>query len=357
MPITSKPTPILYSPDHRLHDPRYELENGMLSRYQEHPARIEKVLMHLKQLENITLVPPSETVPLEILESVHSPDLIQHLQKESQAVAEQEARNPDLAPLYRYPYIFPIRSEMHSYLSTSPEPDGCFAFDTYAPIGSGTWRAVFASASLAWQGAGLLIAGEQVAYALCRPPGHHASYDSIGGYCYLNNAAIAATRLKNLGPGAILDIDYHHGNGTQSIFWQDNQVLTVSLHADPAQEYPFFSGYADESGGEMAIGSNINLPLPAGCDDSTYLQAVKVALQRIRTFRPRWLVLSAGYDTCAADPTTSFMLSGDAYEQIGRKITKTGLPVLVVHEGGYAIEENGGLAARLLDGLRSKGGE
>ena len=230
-----------------------------------------------------------------------------------------------------------------------------------APFGRGSYEIAKLSTGLVIGAVDSVFAGKhRNAYAMSRPPGHHCLPDLPMGFCVLANVAIAAEVARarhGLERIAVVDWDVHHGNGTQSIFWQDNQVLTVSLHADPAQEYPFFSGYADESGGEMAIGSNINLPLPAGCDDSTYLQAVKVALQRIRTFRPRWLVLSAGYDTCAADPTTSFMLSGDAYEQIGRKITKTGLPVLVVHEGGYAIEENGGLAARLLDGLRSKGGE
>lgn len=354
MPPTPKPTPILYTADHHLHEPRYEFENGILSRYQEQPTRIESAYMHLKEMEHIALVKPLEKVPLEILESVHSPHLIKHLQQTSSSIAAQEEAQPNLAPLYRYPYIFPIRPEMRAYLSGSPEPEGSFAFDTYAPIGSGTWQAALASASLAWQGAGMLLEGQRLAYALCRPPGHHAGHDSIGGYCYLNNAAIAAFRLKKMGPGVILDIDYHHGNGTQEILWQDAQVLYVSLHADPTEEYPFYCGFSGETGGDKASNANLNLPLPAGCDDCAYLAALDAALDRIQAFSARWLVLSAGYDTCAADPSTRFQLSDDIFSEIGRRIGGLDLPVLVVHEGGYAMEKNGELAIKLLTGLRSR---
>lgn len=324
--------------------------------YLEKPERIESAFVHLQNIENILTVPPNETVPLEILQSVHSPRLIEHLQRISAWISTQEYQNPELPPLYHYPYIFPVRSDMHNRLAKSVESQGCFAFDTYAPIGSGTWQAALASASLAWQGAGIIRTGGKLVYALCRPPGHHAGYDAIGGYCYLNNAAIAASRLLPTGAGAILDIDYHHGNGTQQIFWQNNQLLYVSLHADPSFEYPYFSGFVSETGGESAAGCNLNLPLLSGCEDELYLETLSVALERISTFPAHWLVLSAGFDTCAADQSTSFLLSDDVYEEIGRRIAATGLPVLVVHEGGYATEKNGELAARLLKGLRAKGG-
>lgn len=143
----------------------------------------------------------------------------------------------------------------------------------------------------------------------------------IGGYCYLNNAAIAANQLQQaLGRGAILDIDYHHGNGTQDIFWDDPEVLFVSIHVDPADEYPFFSGYPDERGGEQAFGANLNLPLTKGCEDQAYLQALDQALDAIRAFQPNWLVLSAGYDTCRADPSTLFNLTDDVYSEMGNRI-------------------------------------
>ena len=354
MPLSSQPFPVLYSPDHLLHNPPHEFENGQLIPYQEQPARIESARQYLTQHENIKLVQSSERMPLNYLESVHSPHLIKHLQQTSRAVANQETAHPDLAPHYRYPYIFPTRLEMRAPLSVSPEPGGSFAFDTYAPIGSGTWQAAISSAGLAWQGAGMLIKGHPLAYALCRPPGHHAGYDSIGGYCYLNNAAIAAMRLKKMGAGVILDIDYHHGNGTQQIFWQDAQVLYVSLHADPAEEYPFYCGFAGETGGDRAPNANLNLPLPTGCDDHVYLEALNTALERIAVFPARWLVLSAGYDTCAADPSSRFELSDDIFFEIGQRIACLDLPVLVVHEGGYALEKNGVLAVKLLSGLRSK---
>lgn len=342
---------ILYKNDQRLHDPRFEFDNGQIIPYQERPERIERALAHLSCLDDVFPVQVQESLPAAALESVHAKGLLRHIELTSQEVGRQEDDQPELAPLYRYPYLFPIRPEMNSHLSLSPQSQGCFAFDTYAPIGRNTWRAVVASASLAWRGAGCVLDGDRLVYALCRPPGHHAGYDYYGGYCYLNNAAIATHRLKSRGLVAILDLDYHHGNGTQQIFWQDDQVLTVSLHAHPAFEYPFFSGFSQETGGEQAPGLNLNLPLSAGCDDATYLQALDLALERIHRFAPASLILSAGYDTSARDLSTSFLLSNAVYEEIGRRIARLQIPILVVHEGGYAIEENGILSANLIRGL------
>ena len=350
--------PVLFDHQHRLHAPLFEYDRGLQLPYLEVPLRADNVLGSLQKLDWVKLVPPLKENKMDIEElfAVHDPALIAHLQESSRQADLQELDQPDLAPVYLYPWIFPVRSQMMAGLLRSEEQSGCFAFDTYSPIGKNTWTAVLASARLAWQGAGLILAGEKLVYAICRPPGHHAGPDCIGGYCYLNNAALAASRLLELGPGAVLDIDYHHGNGTQEIFWNNPNVVTISIHADPAEEYPYFSGFADETGSEDAKGANINIPLGKGCKDADYLDALELAIKAIKNFTPRltWLVLSAGFDTSIDDPTSFFELTDPVYEEIGRRIGSLELPTLVVQEGGYALNKNGDLAVRLLRGLNTR---
>lgn len=345
--------PVLYSAEHLLHQPVFEYDRGLQIPYQEVTRRIESTREALLKLPNTLEVIPQLTLTPDQIAQVHSPDLITHLINSSEAARLQSLSSNTKENLYLYPWIYPLNQRMRTGLIKSPDPAGCFAFDTYSPIGSGTWQAVLESANLVYHAAQLVISEKFiVAYALCRPPGHHAAKDMFGGYCYLNNAAIAAKELhEKLGRGVILDIDYHHGNGTQDIFWDDPDVFFISLHADPADEYPFFSGYADEKGGESALGANLNLVLPKGCDNQSYLQALDLALCEIRQFSPHWLVLSAGYDTCAADPSTFFGLKDDIYSVIGNRIGDLHLPVVIIHEGGYAVEHNGILAARLLQGI------
>ena len=247
---------------------------------------------------------------------------------------------------------------------------GYYSFDMCAPIVAGTYQAARAAADVALTAADLLLGGERVVYALCRPPGHHAGSDLYGGYCYLNNAAIAAEYLLSTtdhrppttdpvsssvvgrrSSVAILDIDYHHGNGTQQIFYARSDVLFVSIHADPAREYPFFAGYADERGGGEGAGLNLNIPLEPGVADARYLGALEQALAAIDAFGPRHLVLSAGFDTFGGDPLGDFALTAAAYPAIGRRIAALGLPTLVVQEGGYAVAALGENVVGLLRGL------
>jgi acetoin utilization deacetylase AcuC-like enzyme len=345
--------PVLYSADHLLHQPAFEYDRGKQIPYQEVARRIESTREALLKLPNTLEIIPQLVLTPDQIAQVHSSELISHIKNSSESVRLQSLFSDAKENLYLYPWIYPLNQRMRTELIKSPDPAGCFAFDTYSPIGSGTWQAVLSSANLAYQAAKLVTVGEhRVAYALCRPPGHHAAKDMFGGYCYLNNAAVAAKRLHEaLGRGIILDIDYHHGNGTQDIFWDDPDVFFISLHADPTDEYPFFSGYADETGGESAMGTILNLPLPKGCDDQSYLKALDLALGAIRQFNPHWLVLSAGYDTCGADPSTFFELTDDVYSAIGNRIGELHLPVVIIHEGGYAVEHNGILAACLLQGI------
>jgi acetoin utilization deacetylase AcuC-like enzyme len=344
--------PIFYSTDHNLHRPQFEYDRGIQIPYQEQARRIESARESLLQLPFTQEFQPSPELTIEQISQVHSITLIEHIQERS-AFARQQEQIMGQKDLYLYPWIYPLNQQMREGLLNSPDSAGCYAFDTYAPIGKNTLQAVYASANLAYCAAQSILQKEtRIAYALCRPPGHHAGTEMMGGYCYLNNAAIAADQFQQAwGRGAILDIDYHHGNGTQEIFWDDPDVLFVSIHADPADEYPFFSGYTEESGGEQTKGANLNLPLPKGCNDNTYLHALDQALSAIRIFQPNWLVLSAGYDTCQADPSTYFNLTDPVYSEIGKRIGSLNIPTVIGHEGGYAIEHNGLLSAHLLSGI------
>ncbi|MDH4048159.1 MAG: histone deacetylase family protein [Gammaproteobacteria bacterium] len=232
---------------------------------------------------------------------------------------------------------------------------GRYAFDDSAPFVAGSWRAIRRSADIALTAADIVRSEKQHVFALCRPPGHHASRERAGGYCYLNNGAIAAQFLRDAGAKkvAVLDIDYHHGNGTQSIFYQRNDVLTVSLHADPSDEYPYFSGYEDEPGEGRGQGFNINFPLPLGTKWKAYEKALQDALARTRGFAPDGLVVALGLDTFADDPTTRFGLATEDYLAMGKTISTMGLPVLTVLEGGYAVANIGRNALAFLKGIEA----
>ena len=195
----------------------------------------------------------------------------------------------------------------------------------------------------------MLLEGDQSVYALCRPPGHHAAGDLYGGYCYLNHAAIAAKYLSAAGRVAILDVDYHHGNGTQSIFYGTDAVLFVSIHADPDFEYPYFSGHADESGAGAGLGLNVNLPLAIGTDEARYLEALDRALNEVDRFDPALLVVSLGVDACREDPLGKFDLPVAAFETTGRRLARTALPTLLVQEGGYDLRSIGACVQNVLD--------
>jgi acetoin utilization deacetylase AcuC-like enzyme len=230
---------------------------------------------------------------------------------------------------------------------------GFYSIDAAVPITAGTWAAVRSSADVALTGARLLAGGAQSAFALCRPPGHHAGARAMGGFCYLNNAAIAAQYLRDHGCArvAILDVDYHHGNGTQSMFYDRSDVFFASLHGDPAVEYPFFLGYAGERGAGEGIGANRNVPLPWGTTGDEYLAALDGVIAEIAAFSPDSVVISLGVDTFAEDPISHFKLRGDDFTRIGRAIARLCQPSLFVMEGGYAVAEIGQNVAAVLTGF------
>ncbi|MBX3055987.1 MAG: histone deacetylase family protein [Anaerolineae bacterium] len=231
---------------------------------------------------------------------------------------------------------------------------GYYCFDIGSPVFAGTWEAAYGSAQTAVAAAAAIASGERLVYALCRPPGHHAAADMFGGFCYLNNAAIASQWLVEKGQRiAILDLDYHHGNGTQEIFYGRADVLTCSIHADPLHEYPFYWGFADEYGIGAGENYNFNFPLPLGTQEAAYLVALDIALRRIRAFVPDCLVVSFGADTLENDPVGGFKLSVESYGRIAAQIAALDLPTLVIQEGGYLLPQLGSCVLSFLQGLKT----
>jgi acetoin utilization deacetylase AcuC-like enzyme len=237
---------------------------------------------------------------------------------------------------------------------------GYFSFDAGTPVTAGTWRAARASADVALTAAGLVAAGggERAAFGLCRPPGHHAARDVFGGYCFLNNAAIAAQALRDGGAGrvAVLDVDYHHGNGTQAIFYDRADVLFASIHGHPAQEFPFFLGYADERGAGAGEGFNLNYPLRWGAGWEPWSEALEDACRRIADYGPDAVVVSLGLDTFERDPISRFKLRTDDFPRVGERIARLGRPTVFLLEGGYAVAELGVNAVGVLTGFEQAAG-
>jgi acetoin utilization deacetylase AcuC-like enzyme len=232
---------------------------------------------------------------------------------------------------------------------------GYYSMDAGVPITSGTWAAVSDAVNVALTGARHVREGARSAFSLCRPPGHHAAADYMGGYCYINNAAVAAQSFLDAGAKrvAILDVDYHHGNGTQSIFYHRPDVLFASLHGDPRTEYPFFLGHADETGTGAGLGYNANFPLQPGTAWADYTVALDAACARVADYAPDALVVSLGVDTFEEDPISQFKLRSADYLRIGEAIGRLGKPTLFVMEGGYAVAAIGVNAVNVLTGFES----
>jgi acetoin utilization deacetylase AcuC-like enzyme len=232
---------------------------------------------------------------------------------------------------------------------------GYYSLACETTISEGTWEAAIAAAQVALTGAERVRAGASAAFALCRPPGHHAAIDMFGGYCFLNSAAIAAQYLRDKGAEkvAILDVDFHHGNGTQDIFYKRDDVLFISLHGDPMDAFPHFLGHADETGEGAGLGFTVNYPLPPGTGFSTWRGALAKALQQVSDYAPDFLVVSLGVDTFETDPISFFKLRSDDFTTYGADIAQLKLPTLFVMEGGYDIAEIGVNAVNVLQGFEN----
>ena len=235
-----------------------------------------------------------------------------------------------------YPDTFPIRRPDRRPKEL-PEQAGYYCLDTGTPLYKGAYLGARAAVDTALTAADEILAGRRLAYAACRPPGHHAGKRFFGGFCYFNNAAIAAAYLAAHAKTTLLDIDYHHGNGTQDIFYQRDDIFTISIHGDPDYAYPYFSGYANERGEGAGLGSNRNFPLPPGTEEPAYLRTLDRALDLVQRAQTKTLVVGLGFDILKGDPTGRFLLRPSAFRAIGKRLGQLGLPLLVIQEGGYNI--------------------
>ena len=338
----------IYSDDHHLHHGRCELIDGQLMPCFEMPSRADHILQRVQTRELGPVQAPHDFGRDPILR-VHSAAYLDFFEGAWARWAEQ-GLDGDLMP-----YTWPARTLRAIVPASLHGQLGYYSFDGGAPITAGTWRAAYSAAQVALTAQAAIQNGAPSAFALCRPPGHHAAGDLMGGYCYLNNAAIAAQAFLDQGGKkvAILDVDYHHGNGTQSIFYERNDVLFTSIHGHPEAEFPFFLGYEDELGEGPGAGFNFNYPLAAGSAWERWSAALELACGEIEGYDADVLVVSLGVDTFKNDPISQFKLDSPDYLRMGERIARLGKPTLFVMEGGYAVEEIGINAVNVLEGFES----
>jgi len=320
----------------RAHAPAAEFFNGKLHPAAEHVGRVDAILAAIGRTEA-----PADS-GLEPLLRVHSRDYLDLL-RDAHRDWLAAGREGDA-----FPYTFPIVGRRPLDLARIDAQLGQHSFDTSTPIGPGTWDACYWSAQTGLAGLAAVLGRDRYAFAFTRPPGHHAGRDYLGGYSYLNHAAICAEAALAAGQRriAILDVDYHHGNGTQDIFGGRDDVFFVSIHADPSTDYPFFWGHADESGGNI-----LNLPLPRATGWSAYAPALTQGIDWLAKHEPDLLIVSYGADTHEADPISYFELKTSDYGPMARRIASMNLPTLIVMEGGYAVEALGANVAAFLGGF------
>lgn len=340
----------VYTDRHRLQNGQAELTDGKLVPCFERPERADIVISRVREVSLGDVLPPSDfgRAPLA---RVHTTGFLNFLE------TAWDAWVVDHAPYDALPLAWPTRGMRQREPETIDGKLSYYSFDAGTPITAGTWQAATAAANVALTGGKLVADGERAVFVLCRPPGHHASADCYGGYCFLNNAAIATQALRDQGAArvAILDIDYHHGNGTQTIFYERADALFISIHAHPKQEYPYFLGYEDEHGKGQGEGANFNYPLPWGTGSNAWLEALDDACHKIVTYGPDVLVVSLGVDTFKGDPISQFRLDSPDYLDVGARIAKLRLPCLFVMEGGYAVEAIGINIVNVLTGFEDTG--
>ena len=339
----------IFSTDHELQSVETELFRGRRIEALEIPRRAHLVHAQVLRAE-LGLVRTPDPFGLEPILAVHDAAFVDFLASFWPRWLEE------VGDLPAYPNVWPPRRTRMIPTQRPGAELGRYAIDMSSPILAGTWQAARSAADCALTGARLVDEGARGVFALCRPPGHHAGRDYFGGYCFLNNAAIAAQAFRDSGAErvAVLDIDYHHGNGTQDIFYLRGDVLTVSIHADPVQEYPYYIGFADECGEAAGHGCNLNLPLPWGADFTVWSAALDTALARIAAFGADRLVVSLGVDSYREDPISQFRLDMPDYHTTGQAIASLGLPTLFVMEGGYAIDAIGVNAVNVLLGFEDR---
>lgn len=335
---------IVYSDKHAQHDPQTFVVRGTKQRSSEQPERATRLLSAATAAGHQVMAPASYGQGP--AETVHTADYLDFLQIASREWAKLPGASAEVIPNVhpsRYPATYPMSLAGRA---------GWHQTDLACPIGPHTWEAALAATESAVTAADAVLAGAREVYALCRPPGHHAYADMAGGFCFLNNTAIAAQRLRTKHQRvAIFDVDVHHGNGTQGIFFERDDVLTVSIHADPNFYYPYFWGHGQEAGAGKGKGFNLNLPLPLGSPDTPWLEAADKALARIREFQPTALVVALGLDASESDPLQGLKVTGAGFRAMARKIASLELPTVLVQEGGYLSDDLGRNLVQFLSGF------
>ncbi len=308
--------------------------------YVEAPVRIASITKELDKTDYFEALAPRK-FGVSVIEKVHKPEFVQFLQKACANVPPGKSV---------YPYVFPSRNRARPPKEL-PLRAGYYCIDTFTPLNANAYKAARGAVDCTMTGADWLLGGGRAAYALVRPPGHHAETEAFGGFCYFNSGAIAAHHLSDRGKVVLLDIDYHHGNGAQDIFYRRKDVYTISIHGHPRYSYPYFSGFDDEKGEDEGKGYNLNFPLRENLDGEAYRKVLAVALDKIRKYDPQFLVLALGLDTAKGDPTGSFSLMAKDFRENGRMIGALSLPTLVVQEGGYRTQTLGINARNFFTGL------
>jgi len=319
-----------FHPDQYLHHPRTYLSRGQMRVPQEVPERPRRLLQAVEHL-GFDLRQPDD-YGMQPLNAVHCPEYLRFLEE---AHSEWKATGQDWGEEVISNVFVREPNPLRGILAKAAR----YLADGSCPVGEQTWRGAYWSAQSAIAGARALLDGQPEAYALCRPPGHHARRDAAGGFCYLNNAAIAAQELrKGHSRVAVLDTDMHHGQGIQEIFYERDDVLYVSIHGDPTNFYPVVAGYEDEKGAGAGYGYNLNLSMPHGSPESVFFERLQEAIAALRRFEPDALVLSLGFDIYELDPQSQVAVTGDGFRRLGQAIGELNLPTLIVQEGGYHLE-------------------
>lgn len=331
-----RPVKIVVSDEHAIH---HIAQRG----YVETPARVEAISRALSASPLVEFIKPRRFDD-KYIRAVHSSDFVSYLARMCQTLKPGELV---------YPYVFPLRRPEKKPREMAIRA-GYYCMDTFTPLTANAYAAARAAVDVALTGAMLVLGGHRIVYSLCRPPGHHAERRVFGGFCYFNNAAIAAHLLAQHGRVVLLDLDYHHGNGSQDIFWERSDVGFISIHGHPNRAYPYFSGFEDERGAGEGEGYNLNIPMPERADDDAYAVALKRALTAVERLRPRYLVVSLGLDIARNDPTGDLACTVKTFARIGTELAALRLPTLCVQEGGYNTRQIGAHARRVLTSLASR---
>jgi len=322
---------------------KHDIHHVRSKGYVESPVRVKSILKGISKLGFFD-TREIKSFPDKLIKEVHDVEFVDYLKNVCANLSEKDSI---------YPYVFPIRNQ------TRPPKDmairaGYFCLDTFTPLNKNAYLAARAAVDCTLSAADSLLSGQRLAYSLVRPPGHHAEHRAFGGFCYFNNGAVAANYLSKHGKVVVFDIDYHHGNGTQDIFYKRNDVLTVSIHGDPSFAYPYFSGFKDETGEDGGLGFNLNIPLAEKSTANQYFTALKKALEAIKEFDPKFVIIALGFDTAKNDPTGTWPLAPEDFERNAKEIAKLNRPTLIVQEGGYLSTTLGRNAHSFFSGLMAK---